>query len=172
MIKNLGFAKPRFRVISIYGRQHKNLFSTIWYLHMIFLYHIKLVKALDYFHIVTHSYPAPLSIKASFDKTSNIFLNSKSKAIYLNPLIVYESKFEIKITSPWTFSKIIVMSAVFYKQDFCLKRRWCDYFRTKSSMTLSKVLSDIASAKNIMNNYRKTIRSFLVTFEFVASWNV
>ena len=55
-----------------------------------------------------HSYAASLSIKTCIDKTNNIFkltsyLNSKTKAIYLNPLISYESKLRIQVTSPWIF---------------------------------------------------------------------
>ena len=37
-------------------------------------------------------------------------------ALYLNPLIVYESKLKIRVKSPWAFFKILFMSAVIYKQ--------------------------------------------------------
>ena len=66
------------------------------------MYHIKPVIALERFCIITHSYAAYFSIKTCLDKTNSIF-NSKTKRIYLNPLIVYESKLKIKATSLWTF---------------------------------------------------------------------
>ena len=40
------------------------------------------------------------------------FFNSKTKAIYLNPLILYKNKLKINVTSAWTFFKIMLMSAV------------------------------------------------------------
>ena len=52
------------------------------------MYHMKASTELERFYIVTHNYPASLSI-----------LNSKAKTIYLNPLVVYESKLKIKVTS-------------------------------------------------------------------------
>ena len=63
------------------------------------MYQIKSDIALERFRIVAYSYAATFS--TCLDKTNNIF-NSKTKTIYLNPLIVYESKLEIKVTSPWT----------------------------------------------------------------------
>ena len=70
LIKNLGRAKPRFCVIS---GQIKNLFSTSWYLHKRFMYHIKTVIVLQRFLIVVHSYAAFFSIKTRPDKTNKIF---------------------------------------------------------------------------------------------------
>ena len=35
--------------------------------------------------------------------TLTAFFNPKTKTIYLNPLIVYETKLQKKATSPWTF---------------------------------------------------------------------
>ena len=55
LIKNLGLAKFLFRVISIWSGQHKNLFSTLWYLYKSFMYQLKPVIAVQRFHIVTHS---------------------------------------------------------------------------------------------------------------------
>ena len=65
------------------------------------MYHINFVIPPKRIRIVTHSSAAPFSIKTCLDKTNNIF-DSKTKAIYLNLVIAYESKLNIKITSPWT----------------------------------------------------------------------
>ena len=62
------------------------------------MYHIKLVIALELFRIVTHSY-APLFQQKRVLIKLTAFFNSKTKTIYLSPLIVYESKLKIKATS-------------------------------------------------------------------------
>ena len=56
-IKNLGFAEPCFPVISMYSRQRKNLFSTLWYLYKSFMYDIQPIIVLEIFCIVTHRQP-------------------------------------------------------------------------------------------------------------------
>ena len=65
------------------------------------MYHIKSVIPLGRFRIVTYSSAAFLSYQNLIKLTT--FFNSKAKAIYLTPLIFYESKFKIKRTSPWIF---------------------------------------------------------------------
>ena len=79
------------------------------------MYHIKPVISLEPFRIVRHSYAVSLSTKVCLDKINNIF-NSKTKVIYLNPLIVYKSKLKIKVMSPWKFFLIMLTSAVICKQ--------------------------------------------------------
>ena len=76
------------------------------------MWHIKPVTVLESFWIVTHSYAASYSIKACLDKTTDIF-NTKTRAIYLNPLIAYESKLKIKVTSPWKFCKLCLRLQLF-----------------------------------------------------------
>ena len=45
--------------------------------------------------------------------------NLKTKKIYLNSVVVYESKLEIKATSPAALSEIMFTSVVIYKA-FCM----------------------------------------------------
>ena len=59
------------------------------------MYHIKPVIQLERFCIVTQSYAASFSIKTCLHKTNNIFFDSKTEAIYLNLVLVYESKLKI-----------------------------------------------------------------------------
>ena len=66
------------------------------------MYHIEPVIVPERFSIVRHSYIISLSIKTCLDKT-NAFFNSKANAIYLHPLIFYESKMKIKVTLSWAF---------------------------------------------------------------------
>ena len=60
------------------------------------MYQIKPIIPAERFRIATHSYAASFSIKTCLDKT---FFDSKTKAVYLNLVIVYESKLKIKVTS-------------------------------------------------------------------------
>ena len=60
-------------VYVLFRSADEKTFPTLWYLHKSFMYHIKAVRAVERFHIVTHSYPASLSIKTCLDKTNNIF---------------------------------------------------------------------------------------------------
>ena len=126
-----------------------------------FMYHIKPLIALERFSIVTHIYPASLSIKTCLDKKLTTFFNSKTKVIYLNSLIVYERKLKIKVTSLWTCWYL--RQQLFTNKDFCIKTRLCNYFITTNPMGLSKANFNPlkSSAKNAKNNYRKTARSFL-----------
>ena len=64
------------------------------------MYHMKPAIALKFFPIATHSYTTSFSKRILIKLTT--FFNSKTKAIYLNPLIVYERRLKIKVTSPWT----------------------------------------------------------------------
>ena len=66
------------------------------------MYHIKSIIPLEHFRMVTHSYAASFSIKRVLIKLTTFF-DPKTKAIYLNLVIVYGSKLKIKVTLPCTF---------------------------------------------------------------------
>ena len=53
-----------------------------------------------------------------------------------------------------------------------MKMRQCNYFITANAMVLNNVILESHSAKNVKNNYCKTIRSFLPAVQFVAGLNV
>ena len=53
-----------------------------------------------------------------------------------------------------------------------MKMRQRNYFITANSMVLNNVILESHSAKNVKNNYCKTIRSFLPAVQFVAGLNV
>ena len=57
--------------------------------------------------------------------------NLKTKKIYLNSVVVYESKLEIKATSPAALSKIMFTSVVIYKA-FCM-----NYLLTRNAIALA-----------------------------------
>ena len=153
----MGFANPRFRVISIQGGQRENMFSTPQY-YKCFMYHIKAVIVPERFYIVTHSYPVPLSI-----------FNTKAKTIYSNLLVLYESKLKRHLGH---FSRLCLCQQLFRNKEFCMKTRLRSYFITNNFMALSKIILESSSAKNVKNNYRKTICSFLWAVQFATGWNV
>ena len=61
------------------------------------MYHVKAVNSLERFRIVTHSYAASFSIKSVLIKLTT-FLDSVTKAIYLNLVVIYESKNKGNVT--------------------------------------------------------------------------
>ena len=64
------------------------------------------------------------------------------------------------------------MSAVIYKQRLLHENETVQFFITANSMVLNNVILESHSAKNVKNNYCKTIRSFLPAVQFVAGLNV
>ena len=60
------------------------------------MYHVKAVNSLERFRIVTHSYAASFSIKSVLIKLT--FFDSVTKAIYLNLVVIYESKNKGNVT--------------------------------------------------------------------------
>ena len=69
------------------------------------------------------------------------FFNSKTKAIYLNLVIAYESILKINLTLPrGHFSKLYLRQQLFTNKDFCRKTRLCNYFIITNAMALTKAV--------------------------------
>ena len=87
------------------------------------MYYVKPVITLEPFCIVTHSYAASFSKEKRVLITLTTFFNSKTKMIYLNPLIAYESKLKIKVMPRFSklhgrFSKLRFRQQLFTNKDF------------------------------------------------------
>ena len=103
------------------------------------------------------------------------FFNSKTNAIYLNPLIAYESKLKIKVTSPWIFFYIMLKLSVIKKQKCLHENEIVQVFHNYKCYGVEQrhfrhPLK--SSAKNVKNNYRKTNRSFLPAVQYITGLNV
>ena len=138
------------------------------------MYHIKPVITLERFHIVAYSYAASFSKKRVLIKLTTFF-NSKTKAIYLNPLIAYKNELKMSLTSAWTFFKIMLTSAVNLKQRLLHENEIVQLLHNYKCYGVDqsrfrKLLE--SSAKNVKNNYSKTTPSFLPAVQFVTSLNV
>ena len=88
-------------------------------------------------------------------KKLTTFFNGKTKAIYLNPLIVYERKLKIRVTSPLAYFQIMLMSAVIYKQRLMHEKEIVQLlhnykFYEVDQSRFRKPLQ--SSAKNVKNN--------------------
>ena len=130
------------------------------------MYHVKPVIALKFFPIATHTYTASFS-KCILIKLTTFF-NSKTKAIYLNLWIVYESKLKIGVTSTWTFSKLCLCQQLFTNKDFCMKIKVCYYLITTSAMRSPKPFQEAHAEFK----HPKTSHLFLPGVQYVTSLNV
>ena len=99
------------------------------------------------------------------------FCDSKTKAIYLNLVIVYESKLKIKVTSLGHFSKSCLLQQLFTKKGFAyneiiqLLHNYKCYGVDQSRFRKPSQ----SSAKNVKNNYPKKTRSFSPDVQFITT---
>lgn len=82
-----------------------------------------------------------------------IFYVSRTKHNYTKPLTASENTLKIKVILHWIFFEISLMSAVVYKQKFCMKIRLHNTFKTTNVMMfINTILENLA---NFYKYYKK-----------------
>lgn len=116
------------------------------------------------FKTFPHIYATSFSIKTSFHEINNTY-TSRIKQNYTKPLNVFKSKLQIKVISHWILFKILLTSAMIFKQDIFAWKRDCNVIKTTNPMTLIKnILESLFKVlwTSRKNNYPKTTCTFIM----------